>query len=69
MCKIKDDDLKDVTGGMLSMKNPVAGMSREEAEHTAIELGEGQDMGSWKTMSGEQFMKWWEASNQIKKED
>ena len=26
-------------------------------------LGDGKDMGSWKTMSGEQFMKWWEDSN------
>lgn len=51
-------------GGMFaSMANPVAGMPREQAEQIAASLGDGTDMGSWRTMSGEQFLRWWAASN------
>ncbi len=60
---LTEDELKEVSGGMASMANPVSGMSEEEARRIAEELGEGKDMGSWKTMSKEQFLKWWESSN------
>ena len=46
-----------------SMKNPVAGISREEAWERAISLGSGRDCGSYKTMSAGEFMEWWASSN------
>ena len=48
------------------MTNPAADISKEKAENITMELGDGKDMGSWKTMSGEQFMKWWEETNRPK---
>lgn len=48
------------------MTNPAADISKEKAENITMELGDGKDMGSWKTMSGEQFMKWWEETNRSK---
>ena len=54
---------KTVGGMFASMSNPVAGMPREQAEQIAASLGDGTDMGSWRTMSGEQFLRWWAASN------
>lgn len=41
------------------MPNPVSMLSEEEALKIAEDLGPGKSMGSWKTMSGEEFMKWW----------
>lgn len=54
--KISEQELEQVIGGMA---NSEAGMSEEQARKIAENLGEGNDMGSWKTMSGEQFMDWW----------
>ena len=47
------------------MTNPVV-IPESQAENIAKELGDGKDMGSWKTMSSEQFMKWWEETNHPK---
>ena len=63
--ELKDNELENVSGGVLSMVNPVV-IPETQAEHIAMELGDGKDMGSWKTMSGEQFMKWWEETNRPK---
>ena len=67
LAELSEDELKQVTGGatrpMMGMANPVAGMPKEQAEAIARELGGGKDMGSWRTMSGDEFMKWWEESN------
>lgn len=67
LAELSEDELKQVTGGenrpMMGMANPVAGMTKEQAEAIARELGGGKDMGSWRTMSGDEFMKWWEKSN------
>lgn len=52
-----------LAGKMIGMPNPVSALTEEEARKIADGLGEGKDMGSWKTMSGEQFMKWWESSH------
>lgn len=57
---INDKELEAVTGGTLFIANPVANMSETEAEKIAAELGDGKDMGSWKTMSGDEFLKWLE---------
>ena len=65
--KLNDNVLENVTGGVINMTNPVAGKSREEMEKVAATLGEGQDMGSWKTMSGERFLEWWRESNKEKR--
>lgn len=47
-----------------TIASPV-GLSQEEAEKIAEELGEDKHMGSWSTMSGEQYMDWWRAANGI----
>ena len=49
--------------GFVSMPNPVAGMTREDAWKRALELGSGTDCGSYKTMSAKEFMEWWASSN------
>ncbi len=43
--------------------NPVSGMSKEEAFDIAVQLAEGKDMGSWNTMTAEEFLQWWLSSN------
>ena len=63
--EIKDNELENVSGGVFSMANPVV-IPETQAENIARELGDGKDMGSWKTMSGEQFLKWWEETNRPK---
>lgn len=63
--EIKDNELENVSGGVFSMANPVV-IPKTQAENIAKELGDGKDMGSWKTMSSEQFMKWWEETNRPK---
>jgi hypothetical protein len=50
----------------LVIPNPVSILTEEEALKIAAELGDGQDMGTWKTMSGEEFMMWWKSCNQDK---
>ncbi|GEM_PF-2957138 len=50
--------------GGVQMANPVAGLSREEALEIAVALAEGKDMGSWQTMSADEFLRWWADSNQ-----
>lgn len=60
--ELSEKELEKVDGG-LGMSNPASGISEEEAKKVACALGEGKDMGSWKTMSGDQFMEWWSASN------
>ena len=69
---LKNDDLSSVSGGKVSddksynMKNPVTGLSREEAELKAKSLGkDGKNMGSWKSQSALDFMKWWADSNNV----
>ena len=58
---LKNDDLSSISGGM---KNPVAGLSRDEAERKAKSLGKnGKNMGSWNSQSALDFMKWWASSN------
>ena len=47
----------------VGLPNPVASQTREEALRIAAQLGDGKDMGSWRTMSGEQYMQWWESSH------
>ncbi|MCQ2424179.1 MAG: bacteriocin [Clostridia bacterium] len=61
--ELNEKELSEVTGGALGMSNPVSGITREQAEAMARELGLGKDMGSWRTMSSEDFMAWWRASN------
>ena len=51
--------------GGVQIANPVAGMSEEEARAIASALGEGKDMGTWQTMSGDEFMEWWRSANNI----
>lgn len=43
------------------MPNPVSIMTvtEEEALKIAADLGNGKNVGSWKTMSGQEFMNWW----------
>ena len=61
---VDNDDLDSVSGGRLcNMKNPVAGLSKEEAEKIAKSLGNGKSMYSWKTQSALDYMKWWAYSN------
>ena len=50
----------------LVMPNPASVLTEEEALKIAKDLGNGQDMGTWKTMSGDEFMKWWRASHKVK---
>lgn len=52
--------VKTTLGG--SNKMSAAGLSADEARKIAVALDDGKDMGSWKTMSGEQFLKWWESN-------
>ena len=51
--------IKYAMDSKLNMPNPVASLTEEQALKIAKELGDGKDMGSWKTMSGEEFMRWW----------
>ncbi len=62
LAKLSEDELKKVVGGQ-GISNPVAGMSEEEAMRIAQQLDEGTYIGPWQSMSGEQFLKWWRASN------
>ena len=74
LAELTEDELKQVAGGEgLSeedamrigdgMSNPVAGMSEEDAMRIAKEMNEGTYSGSWRSMSGAQFLEWWRASN------
>lgn len=60
--KLNEQALEEVTGGQ-GVSNPVAGMPEEEALRIAQQLDEGTYIGPWQSMSGEQFLKWWRASN------
>lgn len=66
---IDEKTLEKVTAGLgtMGMKNPVAGMPKSQALEIAAKLGNGIDDNGVTTMSGEQFMKWWEESNNIKR--
>ena len=55
---LSESVLSQIAGGNLSMTNPAEGLSKEDAKAMASSLGEGSDMGSWKTMSGQEFMEW-----------
>ena len=59
---LKNDDLSSVSGGM---KNPVAGLTKDQAESYARKnLGkDSKNMGSWKSQSALDYMKWWASSN------
>ena len=65
---VEDQAVSRIFGGkgMMGMSNPVAGISREQAEAIAKTLGDGTNMGSWRTMSEEEFMKWWAETNNEK---
>ncbi len=58
---LQDKDMEKVSGGtkFAELPNPVNVLTEEEARLIAAELGDGKDMGLWKTMSGEQYMQWW----------
>ena len=64
LAQLSEDELKQVTGGHgISVSNPLAGMSEEEAKRIAQQLDEGTYYGPWVGMSGAQFMEWWKTSN------
>ena len=66
---LSEEELEKVIVGLnLNMSNPISGITREQAEQIAKNLGTGKDNGSWRTMSAEQFMEWWEKSNGRKPE-
>ena len=52
--ELKDNELEKIAGGSLT---------EEQSKKAAGELGNGSDMGAWKTMSSEEFMKWWNLKN------
>lgn len=56
-------------GQMMNMPNPVSSLTEEEAKAIAESLGDGKDMGSWRTMSGKDFMKWYESSRKKEEDD
>lgn len=60
---LNEKELDKVTGGVSSsdIPNPASIQTEEEALKIAGELGDGRDMGSWKTMAGEQYMEWWKS--------
>ena len=68
---LKNDDLSSVSGGKSSddkfcdMTNPVAGLTKDQAESYARKnLGkDSKNMGSWKSQSALDYMKWWAFSN------
>ncbi len=59
---LREEDIDRIIGG-LGMANPASGISKEQAVKIATELGDGKDEGSYKTMTGDQFMDWWKESN------
>lgn len=61
--EIDGKDLEQVNGGCLGMANPVAGLTKDQAIDNALKLGDGMDMGSWGTMSAEQYIRWWAETN------
>ena len=64
LAELNEEELAQVTGGHgISISNPLAGMSEEEAKRIAQQLDEGTCFGPWNGMSGEQFLAWWRASN------
>ena len=52
---LNNEELEKVTGGteFAELSNPVKVLTEEEACRISAELGNGKDMGTWKTMSGE----------------
>ena len=58
---LNNEELEKVSGGVnfSDVPNPLSIQTKEEALKIAEQLGAGKDMGSWKTMSGEEFMQWW----------
>ena len=58
---LNNEGLEKVSGGVnfTDVPNPLSIQTKEEALKIAEQLGAGKDMGSWKTMSGEEFMQWW----------
>lgn len=66
--ELNEKELEQVIGG-LGMTNPVSGLTEEEAMKIAEKLGNGRDMGSWRTMSGAQFLEWWQSSRKEEREN
>ena len=58
---LNNEKLDKVSGGM---KNPVSGISFEEAMKKAKELGpDRKDMGGWTQMNEVDYLIWWKDSN------
>ena len=60
--KLNEQGLEQVTGGH-GLPSPVVGIPEENSLRIAKQLDEGTFDGSWQSMSGEQFLAWWRASN------
>lgn len=54
---LNNEELERISGG-------ASVLTEEEALKIAETLGEGNDMGSWKTMSGEEFMQLWYSTHE-----
>lgn len=63
---LNNEELERVSGGVIftGTPNPASVLTEEEALKIAETLGEGSDMGSWKTMSGEEFMQLWYSTHE-----
>ena len=74
---LNDVELEKVTGGAKTMveiddqklatgdiRDPADVQTREEALKIAELLGDGKNMGTWQTMSGEQYMQLWDSIHQ-----
>ncbi len=62
---LNNEELEKVSGGaaFADIPNPLTIQTEEEARLIADKLGNGNDMGSWKTMSGEEYMQWWRSTH------
>ena len=63
---LNNEELEKVSGGVsfTDVPNPLSIQTKEEALKIAEQLGAGKDMGSWKTMSGEEFMQLWYSTHE-----
>ena len=63
---LNNEELEKVSGGVnfTDVPNPLSIQTKEEALKIAEQLGAGMDMGSWKTMSGEEFMQLWYSTHE-----
>ncbi len=54
---LNNKELERISGG-------ASALTEEEALKIAEMLGDGSDMGTWKTMSGEEFMQLWYSTHE-----